>query len=163
VPVGRGPPRRPSSATFSATRRSHSQRADVAAAASRSLSLEAARSIRGDLVGIDLLPPQNGFVVVEVNGAVDFRPGYGLRPGNVFRAAVHVLVRVALLRRVAAYERLAKFVRRTRRTRNRPAAESAAMPSVTMFVVTHVRQAPQHALTAGVRSTPLFNSGRALL
>lgn len=67
------------------------------------LAREAAAAARGDLVGIDLLPLQRGgFIVSEVNGAVDFRPAYALRPGNVFRAAVHELFRVALLRRAAA-------------------------------------------------------------
>ena len=66
------------------------------------LALEAAAAIRGDLVGIDLLPLGEGFVVSEVNGAVDFRSAYALGPGNVFRSAVHELVRVARLRRAAA-------------------------------------------------------------
>jgi len=35
------------------------------------------------------------------------------------------------------------------------------MPTVTMFVVMQVRQAPQQALRAGVRSAFLFRSGRA--
>jgi RimK family alpha-L-glutamate ligase len=68
----------------------------------RSLALEAAAAIRGDLVGVDLLPLGGGFVVSEVNGAVDFRRTYALGPGNVFRNAVHELVRVAQLRRAAA-------------------------------------------------------------
>jgi hypothetical protein len=41
-------------------------------------------------------------VVSEVNGAVDFKTRYALGPGNVFRSAVHELVRVAQLRRAAA-------------------------------------------------------------
>jgi RimK family alpha-L-glutamate ligase len=68
----------------------------------RTLALEAAAAIRGDLVGVDLLPLGEGFVVSEVNGAVDFWPAYALGPGNVFRRAVHELVRVAQLRRAAA-------------------------------------------------------------
>jgi RimK family alpha-L-glutamate ligase len=66
------------------------------------LALEAAAAIRGDLVGIDLLPLGEGFIVSEVNGAVDFRPAYALGLGNVFRDAVGELVRVAALRRAAA-------------------------------------------------------------
>lgn len=66
------------------------------------LALEAASAVRGDLVGIDLLPLGDGYIVSEVNGAVDFRPAYALGPGNVFRNAVHELVRVAQLRRIAA-------------------------------------------------------------
>ena len=42
----------------------------------RALALAAARAARTDLVGVDLLPRQNGFVVLELNGAVDFRPVY---------------------------------------------------------------------------------------
>ena len=68
----------------------------------QTLALEAAAAIRGDLVGIDLLPLGEGFVVSEVNGAVDFKARYALGPGNVFRSAVHELVRAAELRRAAA-------------------------------------------------------------
>lgn len=41
------------------------------------LALAAARAARADLVGVDLLPtPNGGFLVLELNGAVDFRPVY---------------------------------------------------------------------------------------
>lgn len=54
----------------------------------RALALAAARATRGDLVGVDLLPtPNGGFVVIEVNGAVDFRPVYAPRR-DVFADAV---------------------------------------------------------------------------
>jgi RimK family alpha-L-glutamate ligase len=66
------------------------------------LALEAAAALGGDLVGVDLLPRAGGFVVAEVNGAVDFRPWYALGPGNVYRATVHELLRVAQIRREAA-------------------------------------------------------------
>jgi [lysine-biosynthesis-protein LysW]--L-2-aminoadipate ligase len=43
----------------------------------QALALAAARATRVDLVGVDLLPtPNGGFVVLELNGAVDFRPLY---------------------------------------------------------------------------------------
>jgi glutathione synthase/RimK-type ligase-like ATP-grasp enzyme len=42
----------------------------------QALALAAARAARTDLVGVDLLPAGNGFVVLELNGAVDFRPAY---------------------------------------------------------------------------------------
>ena len=42
------------------------------------LALEAAAAIRADLVGIDLLPHGVGFVVAELNCAVDFRSWYAL-------------------------------------------------------------------------------------
>jgi RimK family alpha-L-glutamate ligase len=79
----------------------HIERA-VAPPLAQALALEAAAAIRGDLLGIDLLPLGESFVVSEVNGAVDFRRAYALGPGSVFRDAVHELVRVAQLRRAAA-------------------------------------------------------------
>ncbi len=42
----------------------------------RALALAAAEATRADLVGVDLLPTGNGFVILELNGAVDFRPVY---------------------------------------------------------------------------------------
>jgi RimK family alpha-L-glutamate ligase len=75
---------------------------EAASPLARTLAVEAASAIKGDLVGVDLLPLCTGFVVSEVNGAVDFHPSYALGPGDVFRHAVHELMRVALLRRAAA-------------------------------------------------------------
>jgi RimK family alpha-L-glutamate ligase len=58
----------------------------------RTLALAAARAARAGLVGIDLLPTGNGFVVLELNGAVEFRPLYA--PGrDVFAAAVSAVLR----------------------------------------------------------------------
>ncbi len=55
------------------------------------LALDAARAARADLVGVDLLPTRNGFVVIELNGAVDFRPQYA--PGrDVFSDTVAALL-----------------------------------------------------------------------
>jgi RimK family alpha-L-glutamate ligase len=62
----------------------------------RSLALAAATAGRGDLFGIDLLPTQNGFVVLELNGAVDFRPLYRT-DGDVFTDAVAALLGDAAL------------------------------------------------------------------
>ena len=73
-----------------------------APALAQRLALEAAAAVNGDLVGVDLLPRASGFVVAEVNGAVDFTPHYAVGPGNVYRNAVHELMRVALIRRAAA-------------------------------------------------------------
>jgi [lysine-biosynthesis-protein LysW]--L-2-aminoadipate ligase len=43
----------------------------------RALALAAAQAARADLVGVDLLPtPNGGFLVLELNGAVEFRPLY---------------------------------------------------------------------------------------
>ena len=55
------------------------------------LALAAARACRADLVGVDLLPTQRGFVVLELNGAVDFRPVYAPFR-NVFADAVAALL-----------------------------------------------------------------------
>lgn len=57
----------------------------------RTLALAAARAARADLVGVDLLPTANGFLVLELNGAVDFRPVY-LETGDVFFDAVAALL-----------------------------------------------------------------------
>jgi [lysine-biosynthesis-protein LysW]--L-2-aminoadipate ligase len=60
----------------------------------RTLALAAVRAVGADLAGVDLLPTRNGFVVLEVNGAVDFRPLYA--PGrDVFADAVGALLRTA--------------------------------------------------------------------
>jgi glutathione synthase/RimK-type ligase-like ATP-grasp enzyme len=49
------------------------------------LATYAAASVAGDLVGVDLLPLPNGdYVVLEVNGAVEFTTAYSLAGRNVF-------------------------------------------------------------------------------
>ena len=68
----------------------------------RSLAIAAAASIHGDLVGVDLLPTASGFVVSEINGAVDFRPSYALDVEDVYVDAVLELLRVARDRRATA-------------------------------------------------------------
>jgi len=67
----------------------------------RTLALAAAAAIRGDLVGVDLLPTRKGYVVSELNGAVDFHPHYALDE-NVFVESVLELLRVARDRRATA-------------------------------------------------------------
>ncbi len=78
--------------------RSRSQRRRVA----RTLALAAAAAIRGDLVGVDLLPTHSGYVISELNGAVDFRPSYALTGEDVFGEAVLELLTVARNRRATA-------------------------------------------------------------
>jgi RimK family alpha-L-glutamate ligase len=68
-------------------------------ALARTLALAAAAAVRGDLVGVDLLPTRNGFVISELNGAVDFRPYYALDIENVYVEAVLELLRIACDRR----------------------------------------------------------------
>jgi RimK family alpha-L-glutamate ligase len=54
------------------------------------LALSAARALRIDLAGVDLLPDGDSWVVLEVNGAVDMRPHYTLGV-DVFAAALRSL------------------------------------------------------------------------
>jgi [lysine-biosynthesis-protein LysW]--L-2-aminoadipate ligase len=63
--------------------------------AARELALAAAAAVDADLVGIDLLPtPAGGWVVIEVNGAVEFTDDYSL-DRNVFAAAAEALADAA--------------------------------------------------------------------
>jgi len=56
------------------------------------LALEAAAASGLDLVGVDLLPTgPGGFCVLELNGAVDFRPAYSFAGRNVFDDTVAAL------------------------------------------------------------------------
>jgi [lysine-biosynthesis-protein LysW]--L-2-aminoadipate ligase len=58
----------------------------------QALALAAARATRVDLVGVDLLPtPNGGFVVIELNGAVDFRPVYAPQRDVYFDAVAALL------------------------------------------------------------------------
>jgi RimK family alpha-L-glutamate ligase len=57
----------------------------------KALALAAAEAARVDLVGVDLLPTRSGFVVLELNGAVDFRAVY-LEAGDVFSETVAALL-----------------------------------------------------------------------
>jgi [lysine-biosynthesis-protein LysW]--L-2-aminoadipate ligase len=68
--------------------------------AAAALALAAAAAVGGDLVGVDLLPVDGGWTVLEVNGAVDFTPAYADR--DVFEAAVAALLDAA--RQAAASE-----------------------------------------------------------
>lgn len=57
------------------------------------LALEAAAASGLDLVGVDLLPTgPGGFCVLELNGAVDFRPAYSFSGRNVFDDTVAALI-----------------------------------------------------------------------
>jgi RimK family alpha-L-glutamate ligase len=64
-------------------------------ALAQSLALAAAAAIGADLVGVDLLPTGNGFVIAELNGAVDFRAWYALGLDSVYTRVVLELLRVA--------------------------------------------------------------------
>jgi RimK family alpha-L-glutamate ligase len=59
------------------------------------LALAAAAAAGADLVGVDLLPIDGGWIVLELNGAVDFTRAYA-RARDVFRAARDALERTAV-------------------------------------------------------------------
>jgi RimK family alpha-L-glutamate ligase len=60
--------------------------------AARELALAAVAAVDADLVGVDLLPtPAGGWVVIEVNGAVEFTEDYSL-DRDIFAAAAEALV-----------------------------------------------------------------------
>lgn len=57
-----------------------------------SLAVAAADAVGGDLVGVDLLPlPDGGYVVLEVNGAVEFTAEYSLGGHDIFDAVAEEL------------------------------------------------------------------------
>jgi RimK family alpha-L-glutamate ligase len=64
----------------------------------RELAVAAARTVGADLVGVDLLPCGDDYVVIELNGCVDFDSGYSLEASDVFgeiAAALALLVPAA--------------------------------------------------------------------
>jgi len=58
----------------------------------RRLAVAAAAAIGADLVGVDLLPTPGGWVVLELNGCVDFNEEYSLPGGDVFDDAIEPLL-----------------------------------------------------------------------
>jgi RimK family alpha-L-glutamate ligase len=56
-----------------------------------SLAVSAAAITGADFVGVDLLPTAEGYVVLELNGAVEFDRVYDLGASNVFAAAASAL------------------------------------------------------------------------
>jgi RimK family alpha-L-glutamate ligase len=75
----------------------------VVPAAARSLALAAAGVFGADLVGVDLLPCGETFVVIELNGAVDFDdPQYSPPGSNVYAAVAEALNLEALAAAPAA-------------------------------------------------------------
>jgi RimK family alpha-L-glutamate ligase len=62
--------------------------------AAREIALAAAAAVEGDLVGVDLMPTRDGgWVVIEVNGAVEFTDEYSLGQ-DIFPAVVDALLAV---------------------------------------------------------------------
>jgi len=65
------------------------------------LALAAAATVRGDLVGVDLLPTPDGWTILEINGAVDFTAAYSAGR-DIFAAARAALVEDASRREAGA-------------------------------------------------------------
>ena len=60
--------------------------------AAREIAVAAAAAVEGDLVGVDLMPTRDGgWVVIEVNGAVEFNDQYSL-DRDVFQVVVDELL-----------------------------------------------------------------------
>jgi RimK family alpha-L-glutamate ligase len=77
------------------------------------LALGAAASIGADLVGVDLLPRGDGdWVVLELNGAVDFTRDYSTGGEDVFERVVRALARAGRVR-VRSRKRVRRAVRRS--------------------------------------------------
>jgi glutathione synthase/RimK-type ligase-like ATP-grasp enzyme len=55
------------------------------------LAIAAASSIGGDFVGVDLLPFEDGCVVIELNGAVEFDHSYDLDGKDVYEQLANAL------------------------------------------------------------------------
>jgi RimK family alpha-L-glutamate ligase len=58
----------------------------------RTLAQAAAAAVGGDLVGVDLLPTPEGYVVLELNGCADFTRDYSLGSTDVFEEAIASLL-----------------------------------------------------------------------
>lgn len=59
----------------------------------RATAIAAAAAVGADLVGVDLLPSDAGWVVLELNGAVDFTSDYSLEGRDVFDEVARALTR----------------------------------------------------------------------
>jgi [lysine-biosynthesis-protein LysW]--L-2-aminoadipate ligase len=80
-----------------------SRQAAVPPPAACYVATRAAEAIGADLVGVDLLPNgEGGWVVIELNGAVDFTDQYSLDGRDVFRRAIAALARRTLAPPVVA-------------------------------------------------------------
>ena len=60
----------------------------------RAVAIAAAGAIGGGFVGVDLLPSDGGWIVLELNGCVDFTHEYGLFGGDPFVEVVSALERL---------------------------------------------------------------------
>jgi ribosomal protein S6--L-glutamate ligase len=71
--------------------------------AARALALAAADAVGADFIGVDLLPSNGGYVIIELNGCVDLTDAYALDGTNVFDEIAARLVAAAdALKRVTS-------------------------------------------------------------
>lgn len=70
-----------------------SKRRCAPSAEASAVAAAAAAAIGADLVGVDLLPAESGYIVIELNGAVEFDPGYSLPGSDIYRAILAALKR----------------------------------------------------------------------
>ena len=56
------------------------------------IAARAAAAVRGDLVGVDLIPAGSSWRVIEINGAVDFNDDYSLDGGDVFDRTIRSFI-----------------------------------------------------------------------
>lgn len=68
--------------------------------AARALAVAAAAAVGADFAGVDLAPlPDGGYVVLELNGAVEFDQRYSLDGGDVYEATARALELPSPIRR----------------------------------------------------------------
>jgi [lysine-biosynthesis-protein LysW]--L-2-aminoadipate ligase len=72
----------------------------IAPPLAQGLAVAAVDAVGADLAGVDLLPTRNGWIVLEVNGAVDFRPLYAWGR-DVYADAIAAVLDAAERRRPA--------------------------------------------------------------
>jgi RimK family alpha-L-glutamate ligase len=102
------------------------RRAVVAPPRAQTLALAAAWAVGGDLVGVDLLPDGGDFVVIEVNGAVDFDDTYSLPGRSVYADVASALQLPHPVRRSARDRRRLAPRRGLRTVLDGPAPAGAA-------------------------------------
>ena len=74
----------------------------VPSATASALAEAAAAAVGADLVGVDLLPTDDGYVIVELNAAVEFNTDYSLPGSDVYTDSAVALGLPAQAREVAA-------------------------------------------------------------
>lgn len=62
----------------------------------RSLAIAAALALGADLIGVDLMPTDSGYLVLELNGAVDFDERYSVGGRDVYVEAARALALLSL-------------------------------------------------------------------